>query len=565
MRKGITVKVKAGFCGLLIAGFAVFCGASETELQKGVQLLHDEKIEEAEKIFLKLAEKNNAEAFNYLGKIEIQIRQNMKKGAEYHKKASDLGNLNSRYIYGIMLASGIGCKQDEKAAYVIMKELADKTQYQGACYETGRLMIVISKGSKDAMIMASAYLAAASEGNKGDEYENGHPKAQLLLGCILQELNYLSDSSKFLELAALQGEPDGWLKLGVNLSQIENQRDAKRAILCFRTSYKLRPHSDAAFNIGLLEATAGNYEEGLKWMKIAADMGNDSAKQFLKDKVALKQFKEIKKKFSSNFAHLALKSDKNRGKKYVPENTTKQQDMISEKPARQYKINGWNYDYKTTNERIDENLFFKLDHVLGWAENEFTSIPGDTYLRSTQDTLKEINAHYRIALVNSFKKAGYQKLSEKEQTEFLKKNFNKLLASHCTNEMWKINDNLYLNINTATAKYMEVVHYQFFVKMKNEKFFSADLTEPPGEEDAAMIAGIVQNDPACFNDLALKYERGEMDMHVRADFKAEAIFKQLIEANYAPAAYNLAVYYKKRGKAADAAKYFKLAEEMKRK
>ena len=60
-----------------------------------------------------------------------------------------------------------------------------------------------------------------------------------------------------------------------------------------------------------------------------------------------------------------------------------------------------------------------------------------------------------------------------------------------------------------------------------------------------------------------KYEKGDMDIIFKADSKAEEIFKYLIEQNYSPAAYNLAVYYKKRGNDNDAAKYFKLAETMK--
>ena len=129
--------------------------------------------------------------------------------------------------------------------------------------------------------------------------------------------------------------------------------------------------------------------------------------------------------------------------------------------------------------------------------------------------------------------------------------------------MWKINDRLYVNINIDSSRQWKIQRYQFFIKLKDNTFFAADFPEPPCDEDAAMIAGIMQGDLACLNNLAIKYEKGDMDIIFKADSKAEEIFKYLIEQNYSPAAYNLAVYYKKRGKDNDAAKYFKLAETMK--
>lgn len=99
--------------------------------------------EKAKKMLNYLAEKNNAEAHNLLGRIYregLGVEVNRQKAAKYFENSYQLGSSKGTVNYINVLRTGYGIKRDYKLAFNLAKEHSEKGNPR-ACYSAGEMML----------------------------------------------------------------------------------------------------------------------------------------------------------------------------------------------------------------------------------------------------------------------------------------------------------------------------------------------------------------------------------------------------------------------------------------
>jgi TPR repeat protein len=198
----------------------------------GIGMERDDK--KAVEWFLKAAKLGNANAQNMLGACYQEgrgVAQDAKKSFEWYEKAAKLGNSNAQNTLGSCYQQGRGVAQDAKKSFEWYEKAAKQGNHAGqnclgACYYTGH-------GVDEDKIEAMRWFhQAADEGNqtqaqfnlyvaykerkdlkKAYEYcqkaaEQGHVKAQLILGRQDEKSGYLLEAKAYYEKAATSGDKE---------------------------------------------------------------------------------------------------------------------------------------------------------------------------------------------------------------------------------------------------------------------------------------------------------------------------------------------------------------------
>ncbi|MBQ7402296.1 MAG: sel1 repeat family protein [Lentisphaeria bacterium] len=575
MKIGLS-KLKIGFlCGTLLF-VAVSYGentAKPADLQPGIKLIQENKLDEAEKFFLGIAKNNNADALYFLG--EIYLKKKSEKSLYAFKRAALLGNLEAKYKYAMMLADGLYTKQDIPAAIRLLKELSAKTDSPEVLFQIGRLLI-LTKGNPG---LIEQYLKEAAD-FQGDNGEEGHPIAQLFLGILYAESNVYEKAYYYLELAAAAGDnPDALGKLGYLYAKGLGLEAPRRdwAIYCYLAKERIAPDAETEYNLGLLYGETGEYDEAIKWMKLAASKNYQTAKEFLNDKKELERIKAIQKNRSGKGNHLqsAFHSYNQKIRKQfgtdgqkvveqllgIPE--IKDDDQMLLLPLKkEFKMAGWIYDPATAETIIENETMENREGDSLWMTDEFRKCPIEENLAAINPTIRAINHTYEETLVAALKKSIYKRLEKAEAEAILKKLDPDLVDSEMENAVWKLKENLYFNIHGDFTGRWQLRSYQFIYHDKDKTYLIAEFGVPPSPEDADMIAGVYEGDMDSLNNLAVKIAMKDMGTFFHDTDEAIEILKILAEKEHLTATYNLAILYQKTGNKEEAKKYLEMAKKL---
>ncbi len=205
----------------------------------------------------------------------------------YFQQAADLGVAHAMNYLGIIYEAGEFVPKDlKKAAVWFYKALSADNKNVHAAYNLAHMYYVGNGVSKD-ITKAFQYYKAAATMNE----DNPHPQACYMVGVIYMEVynNYI-EAFKFLRKAAKFGNiAEAWHNLGVltyhkgvtmKSNPYGSGKDAQ--VKLARDYYQKaiqQGYVDSMYALGLLYCQNGCEEEGDKWLKKAADLGNEPAKK----------------------------------------------------------------------------------------------------------------------------------------------------------------------------------------------------------------------------------------------------------------------------------------------
>ena len=395
----------------------------------------------------------------------------------------------------------------------------------------------------------------------------------------------LKDDKKayqYLELAAKQNYRPAWIYLA-DCYFARNEESRSYVLwskLCLMAAEKIKADADTEFKIGMIEAFSGNLVGFKHWMKLAADKGYKRAAKMLTNPQVLKKITAMRQQRDQQENPDSLKQaiDSHHEKVRRITGTTGPEvlDQIAGRAAvsqiskmiklpipKEICLPNWNYNSQATEKLIAENLMADRDEDMRWITEEFKQQPIWENLLYLTPTIRAINATHQEELTKSLDASGFKRCSQ-EETKRLIKPFidpNMPKDAYDYDVVWSLGNNLYFRINPDTVGRWGMRDYQFFLHKDGKSLEVETFPNPPDNADAALVAGILQNNLDCWNNLAIKYADGEMHQVFRRDDEAEAILKTLVKCRHAVGTYNLAVFYQNRDKAEEAKKYFALAKE----
>ena len=395
----------------------------------------------------------------------------------------------------------------------------------------------------------------------------------------------LKDDKKayqYLELAAKQNYRPAWIYLA-DCYFAKNEESRSYVLwskLCLMAAEKIKADADTEFKIGMIEAFSGNLVGFKHWMKLAADKGYKRAVNMLTNPQVLKKITAMRQQRDQQENPDSLKQaiDSHHEKVRRITGTTGPEvldqiagragvsqisKMIKLPIPKEICLPNWNYNSQATEKLIAENLMADRDEDMRWITEEFKQQPIWENLLYPNPTIRAINATREDALVKSLNKAGFKLCSQEETKRLIKPFMDSDMPEdfYDGDAVWDLGNHLYFRIHTDTSGRWMLRDYQFFLHKNGETLEVVRCPNPPDTADAALVAGIIQNNSDCWNNLGVKYADGEMHQVFRRDDEAEEIFKELVKRRHAVGTYNLAVFYQNRGKTEEAKKYFALAEK----
>ena len=411
----------------------------------------------------------------------------------------------------------------------------------------------------------------------------GFAEAQFLYGVYCKEkLKDDKTAYRYLELAAKQNHRNAWIYLGKCYFDRKEEHHSYLlwAKLCYMAAERISPDAETEFRIGLLEGFSGNLDEYKKWMKLAADKGDVKASEMLENKDFYAEIVAIREKRAKQRNPDSLKQaiDSHHEKIRQITGTTgpevlaqlagrpavsKISKMIKLPQPAGITLPNWNYNSQATEALIADNLMADREGDMRWMSDEFKQQPIWENLLYPNPTIRAINFTHESELTKSLDKSGFKRCSKEETKRLIKPFMDSDMPKDFYDDdvVWSLGNNLYFRIHTDTSGRWMLRDYQFFLHKNGKTIGVETFPNPPDVTDAALIAGIIQNNSACWNNLGVKYADGEMDQVFSCDDEAEEIFKELVKRRHAVGTYNLAVFYQNRGKKEEAKKYFALAEE----
>ena len=411
----------------------------------------------------------------------------------------------------------------------------------------------------------------------------GFAEAQFLYGVHCKEkLKDDKNAYRYLELAAKQNHRNAWIYLGKCYFDRKEEHHSYLlwAKLCYMAAERISPDAETEFRIGLFEGFSGNLDEYKKWLKLAADKGDVKASEILENKDFYAEIVAIREKRAKQRNPDSLKQaiDSHHEKIRQITGTTgpevlaqlagrpavsKISKMIKLPQPAGITLPNWNYNSQATEALIADNLMADREGDMRWMSDEFKQQPIWENLLYPNPTIRAINFTHESELTKSLDKSGFKRCSKEETKRLIKPFMDSDMPKDFYDDdvVWNLGNNLYFRIHTDTSGRWMLRDYQFFLHKNGKTIGVETFPNPPDVTDAALIAGIIQNNSACWNNLGVKYADGEMDQVFSCDDEAEEIFKELVKRRHAVGTYNLAVFYQNRGKKEEAKKYFALAEE----
>lgn len=408
-------------------------------------------------------------------------------------------------------------------------------------------------------------------------------EAQFKYGVYCREtLKDDKQSYFFLELAAEQNYRPAWLYLAdcYFARHQEHYSYLLWSKLCLIAAEKIKADADTEFKIGLIEAYSGNLDGFKHWMKLAAAKGHQKAAKQLTDTKTHAKIAAMHQRLIEMTKPDAFKQavDSNNRKIRQATGTTAQEvlaeitgktsvsktgKMIRIQLPPELRIPKWNYSSHETDAFIAKKLMADRHGDMRWISDEFIELPIWENLLYPSPTIRTINITHAIALSKNLDAAGFKRCSWKEIRQLIKPFMDPDMPEsfYSQDEVWSLGNNLYFRIHCDTSGTWCLYDYQFFLHKNGKSIRVETFPKPPETADAALIAGIVQNNSDCWNNLAVKYADGEMDQVFSCDDEAEPILKELVKRRHVIGTYNLAVYYQNRNQHAEAEKYFALAKE----
>ena len=246
------------------------------EIEEDKIMAYIEKFKNFQLAYLQILEKeandDNTKKMLIYGRMLLNypfMNENDKKAAKYFKKAARLGDTNAMYEYAMILIKIKG-PYHKKVEKYLLKAL--NNEHIGATYEYGRLS-PYKKGIK--------YLKKAAD--------NGYLRAQFWYGNSIEQMT-LTDALTYYKCPADFGYPIAMNNLAVFFSDMD-KKDYEEAdyismsIKYFKMAISLG-NVQSFFNFGTyLFEEPKNVDEGLKYIKYAAEMGSIDAIEFYKDLV----------------------------------------------------------------------------------------------------------------------------------------------------------------------------------------------------------------------------------------------------------------------------------------
>ena len=208
----------------------------------------------------------------------IGVPESNESAFAYAKKSADAGLPSGQALAAEFLQSGVGTKKDLAAAITLYRKAADAGDLI-ACYTYGLLLLSPLGGNVPDAAKSINYFQKAAAGS--DDRALDQLGLMLIFGDGLktdEELGY-----KYLEYAAVMGEPDAQRRIGISyLNGSHGHPQSDEAGALYLESAATNGDSEAQIEWGLINLDGGrgiaqNHDEGIKWISKAAKQGNPRA------------------------------------------------------------------------------------------------------------------------------------------------------------------------------------------------------------------------------------------------------------------------------------------------
>lgn len=542
---------------------------------KVLELIKKNQFSDAQKIIEPQVQKQIPEALFLQGIIEFE-RGRAADAYKLFKQASDLGHLTARLRAANMLKEGTGIEKDYQQAFKLFKTVADATADPTACFGTA-LMLINGEGTGIDVNTAEKYLITAADPEiEKSDLKHTQAMSQLLLALLYkekaeQDSSFYSKMYYYLELSAARNNSDAWYNLGVNYYQavgLDNS-DIERARLCFLAAERITPAARTEYNLGIVYWHYGNKDESFRWMKLAAEKGDESAKQFLQEppefRTPQKEQQQdvltaVTNKHFENLSNLLAgtngKSEKNQRLSAAANMILLPMDNID-------MLEGWDFDFSKHQQKITESVTADRKGEMRWMSDEYKDQPLEDNLLYVNPTIRHINDLHEQAMLAALKKSKFTPCSPQESKKLQQQLFPEANPETAKCNFWKIRKDLYFNLFADFLGRWQMRYYQFIninQAGKPEIFFS--FSTPPDKTAAALINGILTGNAAAMNNFAVMSLSQTLSGERSDDDTVEVLLQTATESGLAAAAYNAGVFYKERGKADLAKKYFERAHEL---
>lgn len=264
---------------ILYAVFISFLSVSCSDRDKIIKAYDSGNFILAQDLCKPKAEKNDPKCLYLLGKIAIEgdgTVQNLDEGVKYLKQAADLGHRYAKLNYGMMALNGtfnLPAEEAVKYVYEAAKAGLPEAQLGYYTYISGSKSDKLKEISEGQEKEANAFLkSAADKGNKN--------AMEILAVSYCIPISTQPECGELgipmLEKAAMTD--DGFYSNKV-LGIIRYSRNEFDKSIEPLKKAALIGDGESAFYLGRIYIAGKGFEEGYKWVKLAAEKGNPDAKK----------------------------------------------------------------------------------------------------------------------------------------------------------------------------------------------------------------------------------------------------------------------------------------------
>ena len=575
-------------------------GKHSKTLEKASALIDSGKYKEAEALLAGVPGKEFPEVYYYLGILSAR-KHDFRKTEEYLRKGAELNELNSTFKLACFY-----CLPEKKAengakGFALFKKVAESSGYPEAYFQMGRMLIIGDGVPKDQQLAVKYLKAAAQPASK--EYKP-HAVAAYILGTFFREeaekttdaagkKKLWEEAYTYLELAAGNKICGAWLTLG-NMyckGQGIEAPDKERALLCYKAAAADPEQTSLAYyNIGTVYLHKGEPDEALKWMKLAAARGSESAQKYVREDHA--RFKKNQKKKSSD--KKAAAPGPTTMTRITERHTERLMDMIGlskeekkgiveEKKDLEYifaplseelQLKEWTFDDSGLQKERDRRLCLSRKGFYCWMTDEFLKEPLEDNLLPPNPTIRHLGYMDEEAVTKYLTEKKFPAFPREKADAFYRDaGLKERLEFSHTNKIWQLRKNLYFGIFCDLTGAWKVRDYTFFITDDGGKVMAlVRFNTPPGKAEARLIGGLLKHDAAAINNIAAAAVLNRLDCDMTVDGKWSGsemtivtLLKQSCKQNSPHAAFNLSQLCVKAGDKEKARYYLDLCKELRKK